>query len=72
MRVLPVATATQHGACFKVTASCCDLPQMPNFADLIDEDGGVFATKREKPPFSVEEKKIILFWRNSRKTGRRR
>ena len=61
MRVLPVATATQHGACFKVTASCCDLPQMPNFAHLIDEDGGVFATKREKPPFSVEEKKIILF-----------
>ena len=49
MRVLPVATATQHGACFKVTASCCHLPQMPNFADLIDEDGGVFATKREDP-----------------------
>ena len=49
MRVLPVATATQHGACFKVTASCCDLPQMLNFADLIDEVGGVFATKRENP-----------------------
>lgn len=72
MRVLPVSTATQHGACFKVTAYCCDLPQMPNFADLIVEDGGVFATKSEKPPFAVEELKIILFWRNSRKTGRRR
>ena len=72
MIVLPVGTATQHGACFKVTTSCCDLPQMPSFADLIYEDGGVFATKREKPPFAVEELKIILFWRNPRKTGRRR
>ena len=41
--MLPVATAIQHGAPFKVTASCCDLPQRQYFEDLFNENGGVFS-----------------------------
>ena len=40
--MLPVATAIQLGAPFKVTASCCDLPQRQYFEDLFNENRGVF------------------------------
>ena len=40
--MLPVATAIQHGTRFKVTASCCDLPQRQYFEDLCNENAGVF------------------------------
>ena len=41
--MLSVATAIQHGARFKVTSSCCDLPQRQYFEDRFNENGGVFS-----------------------------
>ena len=40
--MLPVATAIQHGARFKVRVSCCNLPQRQYFEDLFHENRGVF------------------------------
>ena len=43
MWMLPLVTAIQHVARFKVTASCSDLPQRQYFEDLFNENGGIFS-----------------------------
>ena len=50
--MLPVATAIQHGARFKVTVSCCDLPHRQYFGDLFNKNGGVFSHDK-KPSFAA-------------------
>ena len=62
--MLPVATAIQHGARFKVTASCCDLPQRQYFEGLFNENGGVFYyDKNPHLPWNYE--KAMLSWKSS-------
>ena len=64
--MLPVAMAIQHGARFKVTASCCDLPQR-QYLDLFNENGGVFSFSSavdHMSPFSFVGVLIILEGRN--------
>ena len=62
--MLPVATAIQHGARFKVTASCCDLPQRQYFEDLFNENGGVFLYDKSAY-LSQNYKKTMLSWKSS-------
>ena len=64
--MLPVATAIQHDARFKVTASYCDLPQR-QYLDLFNENGGVFSFSSavdDMSPFAFVGVLIILERRN--------
>ena len=49
---------------FKVTASCCDLPQRQYFKDLFNENGGVFAFDKN-PHLPQNYKKTMLSWKSS-------
>ena len=42
---------------FKVTASCCDLPQRQYFKDLFNENGGVFFFYDKNPHLPQNYKK---------------
>jgi len=73
--MLPVATTIQHVACFKVTASCGDLPQRQYFEDIFNENGGIFSyDKNPHLPQNYIKNNAVLenFIRSPRKTGRRR
>ena len=66
MCMLPVVTAIQHGARFKVTASCCDLPQR-QCLDFFNENRGVFSFSSagdHMSPFAFVGVLIILERRN--------
>ena len=62
--MLPVSTAIEYGAPFKVTASCCDLPQRQYFEDLFNENGGVFLYDKSAY-LSQNYKKTMLSWKSS-------
>ena len=60
---------------FKVTASCCDLPQRQYFEDLFNENGGVFSYDKSAHLSQNYKKNNALlekFRTSPRKTGRRR
>ena len=60
---------------FKVTPSCCDLPQRQYFKDLFNENGGVFSyDKNPHLPQNYKKNNALLekFRRSPRKTARRR
>ena len=69
--MLPVATAIQHVARFKVTASCYDLPQRQYFEELFNENGGIFSYDKN-PRLPQNNAVLENFIRSPRKTGRRR
>ena len=69
--MLPLVTAIQHVARFKVTASCCDLPQRQYFEDLFNENGGIFSyDKNPHLPQNYIKNNALL--ENFRRSPRRR
>ena len=74
MWILLVSTAIQHGARFKVTASCCDLPQRQYFEDLLNENGGVFSYDKNSylPQNYKKQCSLGNVLKESEKKGRRR
>ena len=73
--MLPVATAIQHGARFKVTVSCFDFPQRQYFEDLFNKNGGVFShDKKPSLAAAIYKKQCSLrkVQKEPEKTGRRR
>ena len=60
--MLAVATAIQHGAFFKNTASCCDLPQRQYFEDLVNENRGVLSYYKNPHLLQNYKKQCSLFW----------
>ena len=71
MWMLPVATAIQHGARFKVTAPCCDLPQSQYFQDLLNENGRVFYYDKN-PHLPRNSKKQCSLEKNSERAREKR
>ena len=69
--MLPLVTAIQHVAQFKVTASCCDLPQRQYFEDLFNENGGIFSYDKNPhlPPNYIKNNALL---ENFRRSPRRR
>ena len=73
--MLPVATAIQPGARFKVTVSCFDFPRRQYFEDLFNKNGGVFSHDKNPhlPQLFIKSNALLeKFRRSPRKTGRRR
>ena len=69
--MLPLVTAIQHVARFKVTASCCDLPQRQYFEDPFNENGGIFSyDKNPHLPQNYIKNNALL--ENFRRSPRRR
>ena len=56
---------------FKVTPSCCDLPQRQYFKDVFNENGGVFSYDKN-PHFPQNYKKTMLSWKSSEEAREKR
>ena len=54
----------QHGVHFKVTASCCSLPQRQYFEDLLNENWGVVSYYKNLH-LRQNYKKTMLSWKTS-------